>query len=202
MRKTGAESCDARGSSVETFLATIRMLGINPYVSVPRAKLAALLAEAKRETSPIPIRIEIGGATFRQNLVRYQGAWRLYLNTPMRAAAGKEVGQRVLLSVAFDPEPRLEPVPAELERELARQPDARTAFEALVPSRQKEISRYLGSARTSATRERNVEKVIDFLLGKAPPGLVVLTGARRAERPTATEKRPHGKGSARKRPDR
>jgi hypothetical protein len=173
---------------VETFLATIRMLGINPYVSVPRAALAALLAAAGRETSPIPIRLEIGGATFRQNLVKYQGAWRLYLNTPMRVAAGKDVGQRVRLRVTHDPEPRVERVPAELQRELARHPAARTAFEALVPSRQKEISRYLGSGKTSATREKNVALVIDYLLGKAPPGLVVLTGARSGKRRTAKQR--------------
>jgi hypothetical protein len=168
--------------SVETFLATIRRLGINPYVSVPRLPLAALLAAAGRETSPIPIRVEIGGATFRQNLVRYQGAWRLYLNTPMRVAAGKDVGQRVALRVLYDPAPRPEPVPAELERALAEQPRARTAFLALSPSRRKEISRYLNAAKTTATRERNVAKVVGFLLGDEPQ-LVVLGGQRRAAGP-------------------
>jgi hypothetical protein len=182
---------------VETFLATIRQLGINPYVSVPRAQLAALFVAAGRETSPIPIQVGIGEATFRQNLVRYQGAWRLYLNTPMRAAAGKEVGQRVALRVAYDPEPRVQPMPAELESALARQPAARAAFEALVPSRQKEISRYLSGAKTVATRDRNVEKVIDFLLGKAPAGLVVLTGRRNEKR--APQQRPAKKRSAKPR---
>ncbi len=159
---------------MDSFRATIALLGINPYVSVPARHLAALFQAAGRKTSPIPIRVDIGGQNFRQNLVIYRGAWRLYLNAPMRAAAGKDVGERVTLGIAFDPAPRLEPLPIELDRALDAEPQARIAFAALTPSRRKEISRYLSSAKTDVTRTRNVAKVIAYLLGNEPPGLVVL----------------------------
>ena len=105
------------------------------------------------------------------------------------------------MAVAFDPTPRLAPVPAELERELDRQPAVRAAFEALVPSRQKEISRYLSSGKTSTTRERNVEKVVDFLLGKGPPGLVVLTGARSEKQRTAKTRATKKRASRKRAPE-
>lgn len=162
-----------------TFRATIALLGINPYVRVPAAHLKALFAAVRRETSPIPIRVELRGVAFRQNLVKYQGAWRLYLNKPMRQAAGKDVGERVTLDVAFDATPRLEPMPPTLKRALDEQPDAKTAFKALSPSRQKEIQRYLSSARTNATQARNIVKVIAHLRGQEPPGLAVLAPRRK-----------------------
>jgi hypothetical protein len=168
---------------VPTFRATIALLGINPHVSVPARHLKALFAAAGRETSPIPIRVELEGTSFQQNLVKYQGAWRLYLNTPMRKAAGKDVGERVTLAVQHDPTPRREPMPAALERALDEHPDARAAFDALAPSRKKEIQRYLGSAKTTITRTRNVDKVIAHLEGKQPPGLAVLK-ARSKPKPT------------------
>lgn len=170
---------------MSSFHATIELLGINPFVALPPRRLEALFEAAGKERGPIPVRVELGGAVFRQNLVKYQGAWRLYLNTPMRKAAGKEVGDRVRLAVAFDPSPRVEPMPAHLRRALAKDARAKAAFAALVPSRRKEIQRYLGSAKTEATLERNVEKVIAYLKGEAPPGLAVLsprTPARRRAR--------------------
>jgi hypothetical protein len=163
-----------------TFRASIELLGINPFVTLPAAHLKALLAAAGRTSGAIPIRVELGGVSFPQNLVKYRGAWRLYLNLPMRQAAGKDVGERVLLSVEFDPSPPVEPMPSELRRSLAEHPDAKAAFEALPPSRKKEIQRYLNSAKTEATRSRNVAKVIAFLRGEEPAGLAVLTARRRS----------------------
>jgi len=164
------------------FRATIEQIGINPFLALPPRRLAALFEAAGKQRGPIPVLIEIGGATFRQNLVKYQGAWRLYLNTPMRTAAGKSVGQGVTLKVEFDPAPRVEPMPPALRRALAESAEAKSAFALLAPSRKKEIQRYLNSAKTVATVERNVAKVVAWLTGKAPAGLAVLgsgPGARR-----------------------
>jgi hypothetical protein len=164
------------------FRATIEQIGINPYVSLPPRRLAALFEAAGKQRGPIPVVIEIGGATFRQSLVKYQGAWRLYLNTPMRAAAGKSVGQGVTLKVDFDPAPRVEPMPPALRLALAKDERAKAAFAALVPSRQKEIQRYLNSAKTAATVERNVAKVVAWLTGEAPAALAVLGSGRGVRR--------------------
>lgn len=163
-----------------SFRATIGLLGINPFVLLPRVHLTALCATAGRDTGAIPVRVELGGVTFRRNLVKYKGAWRLYLNTPMRQAAGKDVGDRVALTVEFDPAPRVEPMPPALRRALAGNAEAKIAFDRLTASRKKEIQRYLNGAKTPATLARNVDKVIAYLSGEEPPGLAVLTSRTRS----------------------
>jgi bacteriocin resistance YdeI/OmpD-like protein/uncharacterized protein DUF1905 len=166
------------------FRATIALLGINPYVSVPAVHLKALFRAAGGSSGPLPILVSIHGVAFKQTLVKYQGEWRLYLNARMRRVAGKEAGQRLVLSVDFDPTPRVEPMPPELELAFAEDGAARAAFEALVPSRKKEILRYLNQAKTRTTLHRNVGKVIAFLLGREPPGLAALARAPQRGKPT------------------
>jgi bacteriocin resistance YdeI/OmpD-like protein/uncharacterized protein DUF1905 len=156
------------------FRSTIAVLGINPYVSLPAVHLKALFRAAGRSSGPLPILVTINGVAFKQTLVKYQGEWRLYLNARMRQVAGKEAGQRLVLGVDFDPAPRVEPMPPELELAFAEDGAALAAFQALAPSRKKEILRYLNQAKTRTTLHRNVGKVIAFLLGRETPGLAAL----------------------------
>jgi len=147
------------------FVATIRLLGINPYVAVPAAERRALFQAAGRDKGPIPVRGRIDQTPFVQTFVKYQGEWRLYLNTPVRRAAGKDVGDRVRVEVELDPVPRREPVPPALRRALAQHPAAGTAFKALTASRKKEICRYINALKTEPSRERNVQMVLQHLSG-------------------------------------
>ena len=153
------------------FRAKIAIIGVNPYVLVPDAHLQALFVAAGRDKGPLPIALRIGACAFKQNLVRYQGAWRLYLNQPMRDAAGKDVGDIIALGVRFDPEPRVERMPTALARALKQDRVARAAFAALPPSRKKEIQRYLNALKTEASAERNAAIVIRHLRGEHPPTL-------------------------------
>jgi uncharacterized protein YdeI (YjbR/CyaY-like superfamily) len=61
---------------------------------------------------------------------------------------------------------------------LSRNKMAKAAFENLMPSRQKEILRYLNSLKTESSLERNIEKVIQLLLGEKPEGLRALSNRR------------------------
>jgi hypothetical protein len=155
-------------SSVISFDATIAIIGINPYVLVPPRQLQALLTAAGRYKGPIPLKVRVGEKELNQNLVKYQGAWRLYLNMPMRRAAGKDVGDRVRVGVAFDPAPRIEPVPRKLVLALANDSKARTTFRGLSPSRRKEICRCLKGLKTAASLERNIETLMRHLRGRRP----------------------------------
>ena len=65
------------------FRAQLDIVGVNPFVFVPDEVLAAVLAAAGRERGPVPVRGTLDGAPFRQTLVRFQGHWRLYVNTSM-----------------------------------------------------------------------------------------------------------------------
>src|SRR5260370_7740817 len=126
-----------------SFVEKVRILDINPYVRLPKAVLAAIFESAGRSTSPIPVKGTLNGKPFRQTLVRYQGAWRLYLNTPMRLAAGLKVGDQATLEVSFDPLPRVVPMHPKLARALAENPRAAKGFRQLTPPPHKKTNPYL-----------------------------------------------------------
>ena len=153
------------------FKAVIRIIGINPYVTPPKAVLEAIFKAAKKSTSPIRVHGRIEKTAFKQNLVRYQGAWRLYLNTPMRRGSGKELGDSARFALAFDPKPRVTPMPQGLKQALSLEPNAQLAFAALAPSRRKEIQRYLNALKSEAARARNLGYVMEYLRGKEPLGM-------------------------------
>lgn len=74
------------------FSAKIYKIGINPYVLLPSSILKNLFSQAGKGKVNIPVKLVINEHSFIQNLVKYSGKWRLYLNTPMRKIAGKDVG--------------------------------------------------------------------------------------------------------------
>ena len=163
---------------MEHFSATIHKIGINPYVYLPEAVLEALFRQAGKSKGPVPVRGRINDKRFIQTLVRYQGAWRLYINSEMRQAADVDVGDQADIRIEFDPVPRVEPIPSKFSEALSRNKKASKAFEALTPSRQKEILRYLNSMKTEASLERNIQKIIQHLIGSKPKGLHHLLEAR------------------------
>jgi hypothetical protein len=166
---------------MHTFTAKVGKIGINPYVQVPDDILLKLQQAAKKEKGPIPVKGTLQGKPFLANVVRYRGVWRLYLNTPMRQAANVDVGDQVTVGLQFDNTPRTVPAPREFELALSKNKQAKETFEQLVPSRQKEILRYLNSLKQPETLERNIEKVIGFLQGEPIEGLVAVTRTKRQD---------------------
>lgn len=156
---------------MNSFSAKIAKIGINPYVSVPQDVLDNIFEQAGKARGPIPVRGLVNGKPFTQTLVRYQGAWRLYINGIMREAARIYVGDQADIQLEFDPTPRVDPVHPKFAKALAKNKTAKSAFENLIPSRQKEILRYLNSMKTEESLERNIEKVLRQLLDEKAEGL-------------------------------
>ncbi|HET9137258.1 MAG TPA: YdeI/OmpD-associated family protein [Candidatus Kapabacteria bacterium] len=148
------------------FSSQIEIIGVNPYIYLPTAVLKALFTQAGKEKGPIPVKGTLNDKSFIQTLVKYQGQWRLYLNTPMRKAAGIDVGDKATVEIAFDPKPRLEPMPEKFKLALSKDKTAKAAYEKLIPSRKKEVLRYLNSMKTEASLEKNVEKFLMHLRGE------------------------------------
>ena len=151
------------------FRARLEINGINPYVLVS-ADQAALLKQGWRK--PMPVRVQVNGkpdTPWRINMMPVgDGGFFLYLHGQVRKASGASVGDVASITVMFDDD--YEPGPAHLmpgwfSDELDRDPDARRGWEALTPSRQKEIVRYLTSLKSPEARERNVRKAIGVLAG-------------------------------------
>src|SRR6185436_9550814 len=111
------------------FSAKIQIIGVNPYVLLPSTLLKHLFQKAGKDKGAIPVQLKIGGKDFIQNLVKYSGKWRLYLNGPMRKAAGKDVGDTIEIQIDFDPKPRRTLVHSKLKKAFTENPNAKKAFE-------------------------------------------------------------------------
>lgn len=156
------------------FSAEIYKIGINPVVDPPEDLLLAIFEQAGKARGPIPVKGMINGAPFVQTLVRYAGAWRLYINGPMLKDSGSRSGDVVLIEIEYDPRPRKVEMPPKLKAAFRSHANAKIAFDLLPPSRQKEILRYINSLRSDESIERNVARVISQLSGidAEPPAFI------------------------------
>lgn len=146
--------------------AELELLGINPFVQVPEAILKAIFKQSGRDKSPIPIKGLINKKRYRQSLVKYRGAWRLYVNTTMLKNSPDRIGEKITVSIAHDPTDRSIPIHPKLLTALDQNKEAKAVFEGLPPSLQKEIVRYISFLKTEESIDKNVARAIDFLLGK------------------------------------
>jgi len=151
---------------MKSFSAEILKIGINPYVLLPEEVLQYLFKKAGKEKGYIPVYLIINKEKFIQHLVKYSGKWRLYLNTPMRKTAGKDVGEIIDINIEYDEEKRTTPMHKKFESVLNKHKNAKDCFINLAPSKQKEILRYLNNLKTEESLEKNIKRAINFLEGK------------------------------------
>ena len=143
-----------------SFKAKIYKVGINPCVDVPEKITTRLLARR----GYIPILGKINGHPFHQHLVPVKNAdYRLYVNIPMMKGASVAVGDTARFEIEQgDLEPIKMEMPAVLKSRLKKE-KLLNEFEKLIPSRQKEINRYIDSLKTDDARQKNVERVTKML---------------------------------------
>lgn len=148
------------------FSGIIEIIGINPFVFVPDNLLQKIFEQAGREKGPIPISGTVNGKSYKQTLVRYSGAWRLYINTKMLDKSPKRIGETIEVSIKFDPESREVNPPGGFVKALRKNKEAKTVFDSLSASRKSEIVRYLANLKTEEALEKNIKRSVNFLLGK------------------------------------
>src|SRR6187397_486251 len=153
---------------MKRFSAKIQIIGVNPFVLLPASLLKDIFQKAGKDKGAVPVQLKIGGKDFIQNLVKYSGKWRLYLNTPMRKAARKDVGDAIDIQIDFDPKPRTTPVHPKLNKAFKENKEAKVAFEKLSPSRQKEILRYINFLKSEESVEKNIQRAIARLIKSKP----------------------------------
>jgi len=152
---------------LQSFSAKIFIIGVNPYTLVPKKVLDELFKQARKSKGAIPICGTLNGKKYVQTLVKYSGKWRFYLNTPMRKSAGIDVGDRAHVKMKFDSRSREIIAHPNFLEALKNNVVAKNVFEKLTPSRRKEIVRYIGFLKTEESRQRNIKKVMQHLLGNA-----------------------------------
>jgi hypothetical protein len=133
------------------FRAQIEINKINPYVLVDARRAARL---QKNWRKPMPVCIQVNGKPdqpWRINMMPIgDGSFYLYLHGAVRKAAGAQVGDVVSVAVRFDDEYSggpAHPMPFRFGAELKRNRRARHSWDALSPSRQKEILRYFAALK-------------------------------------------------------
>lgn len=153
-----------------SFQAPIKIHGVNPYVLVS-AQRASELKPGWRK--PIPVLVRINGKPEQPAPINMMpigdGSFRLYLNGVIRNASGTGVGDRVEVEVRFDAKYRsgpAHPMPSWFRTALKKNPVASKNWEALIPSRKKEILRYLAALKSPEARERNLVRALKVLSGK------------------------------------
>jgi hypothetical protein len=156
---------------MQKFKRIIHKIGINPVIDPPEAVLKKIFERAGRTKGPIPVCGRLNGAEFVQTLIKYGGAWRLYINGQMLRSSGSKVGDIVNIEIDFDPESREISMPPKLRIALSKDKNAKTEFNKLPPSRKREIFRYLSSLKTAESVDRNVERVLLHLNDQDVPTL-------------------------------
>ena len=109
-----------------------------------------------------PVRVTIGGHTYRTSLTFYRGQFVISLSAASREAAGVSAGDEVEIDVEVDDAPRTVAVPDDLASALSAA-GARDAFDALSYSRQRALVEPLDAAKTPETRQRRIEKAVASL---------------------------------------
>jgi hypothetical protein len=127
-------------------------------IEVPPVVVAAL-GETKRP----PVRVTINGYTYRSTVAVLGGRFMVGVSNEVRASAGVAAGDEVEVEMELDTALREVSVPPELERELARSPAARAAFDALSYSRRRLVVDPIANAKTAETRDRNLAKAMGAL---------------------------------------
>lgn len=151
------------------FRSRIEINNINPYVLVSAEQVAQLKAGWRKA---LPVRARVNGTPavpWRTNMMPVgDGTFYLYLHGDMRKISGAAVGDVVSLEVDFDDAYRsgpAHPMPPWFGEALDGNPAARQAWDALIPSLQKEILRYFAQLKSPQAQARNLQSAMHVLSG-------------------------------------
>lgn len=114
-----------------------------------------------------PVTVTIGDYVYRTTLAVMGGRHMVPLAAEHRTAAGVAAGDAVEVVIALDTAARTVEVPTDLAAVLDAE-GLRAQFDALSYSRRKEHVRAVTDAKTEATRQRRIGKVLDTIRPPAP----------------------------------
>ncbi len=123
------------------------------------AGVVAGLGSSKRPA----VLVTIGDVTYRSTIAPMGGRFLIPLSADRRAACGLAAGDDVDVEVELDTAPREVLVPADLAAALAADPTVRRQFDALSYSGKSGHVQAIEAAKTPATRERRIAKVVTDL---------------------------------------
>jgi hypothetical protein len=123
-------------------------------ITVPEDVMAKL-GPAKR----YPVVVTLGGHSYRNSVSWYKGAFRIAFSAENRSASGVGPGDTVDVTLELDDAPRVLELPEALREELA-QAGVLEKFLTLSYSKQRALVEPWLAAKTDATREKNLAKMV------------------------------------------
>lgn len=109
------------------------------------------------------VKVTLNSYTYRSAIASMNGGYMVGVNADVREAAGVAAGDELDVDIVVDTEPRITPVPPELQRALDADPVAKQRFAALSNSKKQRLTIPIEKGKTDETRQRNVEKALAIL---------------------------------------
>lgn len=144
----------------QTFTTTLWSAGGRNVGIVVPADVVAAFDRGTRV--PVVVTID-GGYQYRNTIASMGGQLLISFNAETRTATGRGAGDVVEVRLDVDDAPRVVEVPDDLAVELAADPDAKTAWDALSSSKQRAHAEPIAAAKAADTRARRVAKVMAAL---------------------------------------
>ena len=119
----------------------------------------------------VPVVGTADGAELTATLVPVGGGrHRLFINSAVRGVIGKSAGDSVEIRVRLDRSDRTPETPVNLQEALAKD-GASEAWQALAPSRRKELLVWLADAKREQTRAARIGRIVQTALTEGTPRL-------------------------------
>ena len=135
-----------------------------PHIMNVALDVPAAVSEALGLRGYVPVVGSADGAKLIATLVPVGGGrHRLFLNGEVRGAIGKSAGDSVEIRVRLDRSDRMPETPVDLQEALAKD-GASEAWEALAPSRRKELLVWLADAKREQTRAARIGRIAQIAL--------------------------------------
>lgn len=110
------------------------------------------------------VKAVIGGIPYRGTLVRMGSECHiLIILKGIREQVGKTFGDEIKITVEADTQPREIEMPRELLKELKKDKDAKSVFDKLSYTHQKEYVTWINEAKKEETRLNRIMKTIEML---------------------------------------
>lgn len=151
------------------FTAVIKLRVVNPYILVSKTRAQALKKGWKR---PMPVLVQLNGKPnppWKINMMPLgDGSFYLYLHNDIRKPTGTAVGDTVEVTLSFDEAYKggpLHEMPEYIAKALEDDAGARANWEALPPSRKKEVLRYFAGLKSDEAVQNNLKRLLRVLNG-------------------------------------
>lgn len=141
-----------------TFDTTIHLTGNNTGIIVPEEIVTRLGAGKKP-----PVNVTVNGYTYRNSIASMGGRFLISVSADVRSKTGIKGGEAVTVTLELDTQPRELTLPADFERALKANKEAKTFFESLSYSNKQRYVLPIGEAKTEEPRQRRIEKAIKDL---------------------------------------